>query len=61
LRATAIAARFLDATTAQLIGEFYWMTITRKFDPPGARTLTEWLTWSQGERDDRRSSSILLD
>ena len=35
-----------EATGAQLIGEYYWLRITRKVDAPGVATLREWLTWS---------------
>ncbi len=34
------------ATGAQLIGEYYWVTITRKAKPPGRSTLREWSDWS---------------
>lgn len=35
-----------DSTTAQLIGEYYWITMTRNVKPPDAATLREWLAWS---------------
>jgi hypothetical protein len=34
------------ATGAQLIGEYYWVTITREVEPPGPHTLQDWLAWS---------------
>jgi len=34
------------ATPAQLVGEFYWISITRKVEPPGPETLRKWLAWS---------------
>lgn len=34
-----------DATAAQLIGEYYWVTVTRKAKPPNADTLKKWLAW----------------
>jgi hypothetical protein len=33
------------ATAAQLIGEYYWVTLTRKAKPPNADTLKRWVTW----------------
>ena len=35
-----------DSTSAQLIGEYYWITMTRNVKPPDAATLREWLAWS---------------
>jgi hypothetical protein len=35
-----------DATIPQLIGEHYWMTITRDVRPPEAETLRDWLSWT---------------
>lgn len=34
-----------ESTGAQLIGEYYWVTMTRNVKPPGATTLREWLAW----------------
>ena len=36
-----------ESTLAQLIGEYYWITITRGVKPPGPTTLQEWLDWSR--------------
>jgi hypothetical protein len=35
-----------DSTTAQLIGEYYWITMARNVKPPDAAILREWLAWS---------------
>lgn len=35
-----------ESTAAQLIGEYYWITVTRKLKPLGPTTLAEWLAWS---------------
>jgi len=35
-----------ESTTAQLIGEYYWITMTRNVKPPDAAILREWLAWS---------------
>lgn len=35
-----------DATPAQLIGEYYWVTVTRKAQAPDAETLRRWAAWS---------------
>jgi hypothetical protein len=32
-------------TAAQLIGEYYWVTKTRKAEPPDADTLKRWVAW----------------
>ena len=33
------------STAPQLVGEYYWITITRRVEPPGPRTLGDWLAW----------------
>jgi hypothetical protein len=35
-----------DSTPAQLIGEYYWVTITRGVTPPDSATLQSWAAWS---------------
>jgi hypothetical protein len=36
----------LRATTAQLIGEYYWVIYTRKIEIPGPEVLRQWTGWS---------------
>lgn len=35
-----------NSTAPQLVGEHYWVTITRGVRPPDRSTLSEWLSWS---------------
>ena len=35
-----------ESTAPQLMGEYYWITITQDVKPPGLTTLGEWLDWS---------------
>ena len=35
-----------DATIPKLIDEYYWVTITRKCQPPAKRTMKDWLEWA---------------
>jgi len=36
-----------DSTLVQLIGEYYWMTKTRKLDPPASEFLRQWCKWAE--------------
>lgn len=35
-----------ESTAPQLIGEYYWITATKRVKPPDPETVREWLTWS---------------
>lgn len=35
-----------DATIPKLIDDYYWVTITRKCQPPANRTMKDWLEWA---------------
>lgn len=35
------------STVPKLIDEYYWVTITKKCEPPGSVTLQRWAEWSQ--------------
>jgi hypothetical protein len=36
-----------NSTPPKLIDEYYWITITRGFEPPSQETINEWLTWAR--------------
>ena len=36
------------STIVQLIGEYYWMTETRKLPPPAMEVLQHWVKWADG-------------
>jgi len=35
-----------ESTAPQLIGEYYWITVTKRVKPPDPETVREWLTWN---------------
>jgi hypothetical protein len=36
-----------NSTPPKLMDEYYWITITRGFEPPSQETINEWLTWAR--------------
>jgi hypothetical protein len=35
-----------ESTAPQLVGEYYWITATKRVKPPNPETVREWLAWS---------------
>ena len=38
------------SSVAQLIDEYYWITVTREVRPPDTAVLARWLRWSFGNQ-----------
>ncbi len=38
-----------SSTVAQLVGEYYWVTLTRKCYPPDNQAIQDWAEWSKRE------------